>query len=52
VLLNTHHVIEVLNGLARRAFAEIVQARHEDQTATRLIQREADIAKICVRDML
>src|SRR5258707_14081802 len=45
-------MVEILHGLAGGAFSEIVKARYEDQAASRMVQRESDIAKICVRDVL
>jgi len=44
--------LKILHGLAGGAFSEIVKARDEDQAASRVVQRESDIAKICVRDVL
>ena len=45
-------MVEILNGLAGSAFAEIVEARDDDQTLAGFIQSEADVAEIGVGDML
>ncbi len=52
MLLYTQHVVEILHGLAGSAFSKIVEARDEDQAASRLVQCESDVAKISVRDVL
>jgi hypothetical protein len=52
VLLHADHMIEILNCLPRRALSEIVQTRNDDQTAARVVQREADVAEIGVRYVL
>jgi hypothetical protein len=41
-----------LNGLTRRAFAEIVEAGNDDEALAGWIQRETDIAEISVRNVL
>ena len=45
-------MVEILNGLAGSAFSKIVEARDDDQAASRLVQCESDVAKIGVRDVL
>src|SRR5258708_8073397 len=45
-------MVEILHGLGGGAFSKIVEARDDDQAATRFVQREADVAKIGVRDVL
>ncbi len=45
-------MVEILNGLARGAFAKIVEARDDDEALARLIQGEAYVTEIGVRDML
>src|ERR1700682_6777923 len=45
-------MVEILNGLAGSAFSKIVEARDDDQAASRFVERESDVAKIRVRDVL
>jgi len=45
-------VIEILDGLAGGAFSKIVEARDDDEAASRFVQRESDVAKIGVSDVL
>ena len=52
MLLDAGHEIEILDGLAGRAFAEIVEARDNDKALAGRVQGEADVAKVGVRDVL
>src|SRR5712692_1327103 len=45
-------MIEILHGLAGSTFPKIVEARDDDQAPSRIVQRESDVAKIGVRDVL
>src|SRR5712664_1512950 len=45
-------MVEILHGLAGGAFSKIVEARDDDQAACGIVQRESDIAKIGVCDVL
>ena len=45
-------MVEILNGLAGGAFAEIVEARDDDEAFAGLIQRKTDVAEIGVCDVL
>src|SRR6266705_2422101 len=45
-------MVEILHGLARGAFAEIVETRNDDETATGAVEDEADVSEIGVGDML
>src|SRR2546421_5596352 len=45
-------MIKILHGLAGSAFSKIVEARDDDQAASRLVQRESDVAKIGMRNVL
>src|SRR5260370_41321672 len=45
-------MVEILNGLAGSAFSKIVEARDDDQAASRVVQCESDVAKIGVSDVL
>src|SRR6266850_2122102 len=45
-------MIEILHGLAGSAFPKIVEARDDDQAASRLVQCESDVAEIRVRNVL
>src|SRR5580658_4074395 len=45
-------MVEILNGLARGAFAKIVEARDDNQSPARLVQSKADVTEIGVRDVL
>ena len=46
------HPVQILHCLPCRTFAQIVEARHNDQTLARSVEREPDIAKIRMRHML
>ncbi len=52
MLLYPQHVIPVLNGLAGRAFSEIVEAGNDDQAAAAFIQSKTQVAIIRVCHML
>src|ERR1700684_1158888 len=45
-------MVEILDGLACGAFAEIVEAGDDDQSPARLVQGEADVTEIGVRNVL
>src|SRR5215470_3945611 len=45
-------MIEILNGLARGTFAEIVQTRDDDEAAAGVVEHEADVGEVRMRDML
>src|SRR3982074_27945 len=45
-------MVEILHGLAGGAFSKIVEARNDHQTAAGFVQRESDVTKIGVRDVL
>src|SRR2546429_605845 len=45
-------MVEILNGLARGAFAEIVETRNDNEAAAGAIEDEAKVGEIGVRDML
>src|SRR5256885_13707776 len=45
-------MVEILNGLARGAFAEIVETRNDDEAAAGAIEDEAEVGEIGVGDML
>src|SRR5882724_8801774 len=45
-------MVEILNGLACGAFAEIVETRNDDEAATRAVEGETEVGEIGVRDML
>src|SRR2546430_9062714 len=45
-------MVEILHGLARGAFAKIVETRNDDEAATGAVEDEAEVGEIGVRDML
>src|SRR5579859_538686 len=45
-------MIEILNGLARGAFAKIIETRDDDEATAGRIEREAEVGEIGVRDVL
>src|SRR5882672_491397 len=45
-------MVEILNGLACSAFAEIVETRNDDEAATRAVENEAEVGEIGVGDVL
>src|SRR5258707_1358457 len=45
-------MVQILDRLASGTFPEIVETGDEDQAAARRIQHKADVAKICMRDVL
>src|SRR5882724_151100 len=45
-------MVEILNGLARGAFAEIVETRNNDEAAAGAIEDETEVSEIGVRDVL
>src|SRR5256714_3010291 len=45
-------MVEILYGLAGSAFSKIIEARDDNQAASRFVQCESDVAKISVRDVL
>src|SRR6184192_1308175 len=45
-------MVEILHGLARGAFAEIVETRNDDEAAARAIEDEAEVGEIGVGDVL
>src|SRR2546430_2093904 len=45
-------MVEILHGLARGAFAKIVETRNDDEAAAGAVEDEAEVGKIGVRDML
>src|SRR5205814_1098570 len=45
-------MVEILYGLARSAFAKIVETRNDDEAATGAVEDEAEVSEIGVRDVL
>ena len=45
-------MVEILHGLAGSAFSKIIEARDDNQAASRLVECESEVAKISVRDVL
>src|SRR5882757_7960781 len=45
-------MVEILNGLARSAFTEIVKTRNDNEAATRAVENEAEVSEIGVGDVL
>ena len=52
MLLDTKDQVEILNGLASRPLAQVVQARNDDEALSRGIERKTDVAEIRVSDVL
>ena len=45
-------MVEILYGLARGAFAEIVETRNDNEAASGAIENETEVSEIGVGDML
>src|SRR5437879_4114907 len=45
-------MVEILHGLARGAFAEIVETRNDDEAATGAVEDEAEVGEIGVGNVL
>src|SRR5215472_4340459 len=45
-------MVQILHGLARSAFPEIVETGDKDQASSRRIQHKTDVAKVRVCDVL
>ena len=45
-------MVEILHGLARGAFAKIVETRNDDEAATGAVEDEAEVGEIGVRNVL
>ena len=52
MLLDPKNQVEILNGLAGRPLAQVVQARNDDEALSRGIERKTNVAEVRVSDVL